>query len=171
MLEIINSLKPFFEDNYRRINVREYARMQKISPPTASRLLDGFHNSTILKKELDRQYIYYYANKESDLLISLSRIYWTGVLEESGLTDFIEKEFLSPVIILFGSLSKAEAKADSDIDIAVFSPTKREVKFEKYEKLLKRKIQLFIFQKREHFHQLYTGYILFGHHRFHTNKH
>lgn len=149
MLEIINSLKPFFEDNYRRINVREYARVQKISPPTASKLLERFHKKELLKKELDRQYIYYNANKESDLFIEFSRIFWRIALKKSGLIEFIEKEFLSPVVILFGSLSKAEVKADSDIDLAVFTPTKKEVKFEKYEKLLKRKIQIFAFQKRE----------------------
>lgn len=149
MLEIINSLKPFFEDNYRRINVREYARLQKISPPTASKHLERLHKEGLLKKEFDKQYIYYHANKESDLFLEFSRIFWKLTLEKSSFIDFIEKEFLNPVTILFGSLSKAEAKADSDIDLAVFTPTKKEVKFEKYEKLLKRKIQLFVFRKKE----------------------
>ena len=39
MLNIINNLKPFIEDSYRRINVREYSRLMKISPPTASKTL------------------------------------------------------------------------------------------------------------------------------------
>jgi len=39
MLNIINSLMPFFEDCYRRINVREYSRLRKSSPPTASKIL------------------------------------------------------------------------------------------------------------------------------------
>jgi hypothetical protein len=32
MLNIIDNLRPFIEDNYRLINVREYARTQKVSP-------------------------------------------------------------------------------------------------------------------------------------------
>ena len=54
MLKIIYILKPFFEDNYRRINVREYARLQKISPPTASKILEQMHKEKLLKKETER---------------------------------------------------------------------------------------------------------------------
>jgi len=149
MLEIINNLQPFFEDCYRRINVREYARIVEISPPTASKLLDKFYKDGVLKKEEERNYIFYFANKDSDLFIDLSRIYWKYKIDSSGLLEYIEKEFLSPVIILFGSLSKAEVKPDSDIDLAVFTPTKKEANLEQYEKKLRKKIQLFIFKKIE----------------------
>ena len=54
MLEIFNKLKPFFEDNYKRISVREYARMQNISPPNASQLLNNLEKEGLLKKEEDR---------------------------------------------------------------------------------------------------------------------
>jgi len=149
MLEIINSLKPFFEDNYRRINVREYARLQNISPPTASKLLEKLRKETLLRKEIEKQYIYYYANKDSKLFIDFSRIYWKIRLEKKGLVDYLEKELLSPIIILFGSLAKAEVRKDSDLDLAIFSVTNKQIKLEKYEKLLKRNIQIFIFNKRE----------------------
>lgn len=149
MLKIIDNLAPFFQDNYRRINVREYARLQNISPPTSSKLLEDFHKNGLLQKELERNYIYYFANKESSLFTDLSRIYWKLELNKAGLLEFFEKELLNPIIVLFGSLSKAEAKQDSDIDIAVFSATKKELKLEKFEKMLKRGIQLFLFRKRE----------------------
>ncbi len=147
MLEIINTLKPFFEDNYRRINIREYARLQKISPPTASKILGELHKKQLLKKETDKQYIYYYTNKDSSLFIDFSRVYWKLVLEKFGIINFLEREFLSPITILFGSLSKAEVKKDSDIDLAIFTQTKKELDMKAYEKQLKRKIQLFVFQK------------------------
>ncbi|MBS3117096.1 nucleotidyltransferase domain-containing protein [Candidatus Woesearchaeota archaeon] len=168
MLKIIYILKPFFEDNYRRINVREYARLQKISPPTASKILEQMHKEKLLKKETERLYIYYCANKDSDLLIDLSRIYWKGQLEKVGLLELIEQELLNPVVILFGSLSKAEAKKDSDTDLAIFSPTKKILSIEKYEKLLKRKIQLFRFTKREEveninlLNNILNGYVIKG---------
>jgi predicted nucleotidyltransferase len=166
MLKIINNLKPFIEDNYRLVNVREYARMQKVTPPTASRILSRFNKEGLLKKENNKQYIYYYADKESTLFIDLSRIYWRLTLAD--LISFLEEEFLNPVIILFGSLSKAEAKQDSDIDLAVFSITKKEVRLEKYEKKLKRNIQLMLFQKcddvknTELLNNILNGYILAG---------
>ena len=51
MLTIFNNLKPFFEDNYRRISVREYARIIKISPPSASKLLNNLEKEGLLTKE------------------------------------------------------------------------------------------------------------------------
>ena len=148
MLKIINNLKPFFEDNYRRINVREYARILKVSPPTASKLLQEYHKEGLLKKEEEKQFYYYFATKKSDLFIGLSRIYWKNKIKKSGIIDILEKEFLQPVIILFGSLAKAEAKKDSDFDLAIFTPTAKKIDVKKFEKKLKRKIHLFLFKDR-----------------------
>ena len=64
-------------------------------------------------------------------------------------SKFFEKEFFSPVVILFGSLAKAEAKADSDMDIAVFTSTNKIVNLKEFEKKLKRSIQLFVFSSRD----------------------
>jgi len=168
MLKIINDLKPFFEDNYRRINIREYARIRKIAPPTASKLLGNFYNKSLLKKEADRIYIYYYANKENNLFIDLSRIYWKIILKNSGIIDFFEKEFLNPLIILFGSLAKAEAKKDSDVDLAVFAESKKKPDLKDFEKKLKREIQLFVFKNmasvknKELLKNIFNGYKIRG---------
>lgn len=148
MLKIINALRPFFEDNYRRINVREYSRIGKISPPTASKLLKSLKKENLLKEEIERGYNYYFANKESMLFIDLSRIYWYIQIKNSGLLDFFERELINPVIILFGSLSKAEAKSDSDIDLAIFTISKKELDLKKFKIAFKRDIQIFMFQKR-----------------------
>jgi predicted nucleotidyltransferase len=149
MLEIFNNLELFFEDCYRRISVREYARLTKISPPTASKLLERYRKIGLLIKEEEKQYFYYFANKKNDLFIDLSRVYWKIKLNKKELIDFLEKELLNPIIILFGSLSKAETKTDSDIDLAIFSPTKKQINVEKFEKLLKRRIQTFIFKEKK----------------------
>lgn len=167
MLRIIEHIKPFIEDNYRRINVREYARIQKISAPTASKILSGLHKEGLLKKENEKQFIYYRADRESQLFIDLSRICWRLSIERAGLVSFLEDELLNPVVILFGSLSKAEVKKDSDIDLAVFSVSKKEIPLGKYEKKLKRKIQLMLFQKRvdvtpELLNNILNGYIIAG---------
>ena len=74
MLDIFNKLQYFFEDCYRRINVREYAKLMKISPPTASKMLSEFQNEGLLKKEIDKGYHLFYANKENQQFIGLSRL-------------------------------------------------------------------------------------------------
>src|SRR3989344_7924349 len=103
MLKIINDLKPFFENCYARISVRQYARLMKITPPTASALLKYYEKEGILLKQKDRNYIMFYANRDSKLFISLSLIYWQYRLQD--LIKFIENKTVNPAIVLFGSLT------------------------------------------------------------------
>ena len=165
MLNIINNLKPFFEDCYRRINVREFSRIIKVSPPTASKLLSEYEKTGLLTMNKDRNYIFYYANKKSKDFIDLSRIYWRNMLKE--IIEHLNKILLSPTIILFGSLSKAEAKIDSDIDICILTH-KKELNLVQFEKRLKRKIQIFFFNSikeidaQELKNNILNGYILNG---------
>ena len=61
----------------------------------------------------------FYANRESKVFIGLARLYWQYKLTE--LVEFLENKLTSPTLVLFGSLSKAETKPDSDIDLAIFA--------------------------------------------------
>ena len=165
MLKIINNLEPFFEDCYRRINVREYAKILHISPPTASKLLAAYHTQNLLKKETYRRYILYYADKESHDFIDLSRIYWRRRIK--SLMDHIEERLARPTLVLFGSLAKAEVKPDSDLDLAILGQ-KTELNLTGFEKQLKRKIQVFWFNSlqeipnRELANNILNGYTLRG---------
>ena len=165
MLKINNDLQPFFEDCYRRINVREYAKIVNISPPTASKLLNYYNKENLLLKEKYKNYLLFYANKESKNFIDLSRMYWHDRLRD--LLSYMEEKLVNPTIILFGSLSKAEAKVDSDIDIAIFS-IKKELNIDRFEKKIKRGIQIFWFTLPEDIknkdlkNNIINGYILKG---------
>lgn len=149
MLRIFKDLKPFFEDNYRRINVREYSRVAGISPPSASKLLHSYHKELLLNKEKEKNYIYYVANKDNRTFIELCRSYWLQRFEKTGLIGYLELEHMTPVVILFGSFSKAEVKRGSDIDIALFSATAKAANLGKFEKRLGRKIQIFQFKTKD----------------------
>ncbi len=149
MLKIFNTLKPFFEDNYKRYNVREYARLSKISPPSASKFLSRLHKEGLLVREIEKNYLYFSANKDDKLFISLSRAYWLYIFEKAGLTDFFGEELVKPLVILFGSFSKAEINENSDIDLAIFSASEKKINLEKFEKKLGRTIQQFVFTKKE----------------------
>lgn len=167
MLRIFNNLKLFFEDNYRRINVREYAKLIKVSPPTASKILESFYKESILRREKDKLYIYYYANKENPIFIDLLTAYWKHVFSSIGLIEFISKEFANPVVILFGSFAKGEINPKSDIDIAIFTKGEKKLNLESFNKKLKREIQIFIFKSREDvskelLNNILNGYILYG---------
>lgn len=165
MLNIINNLKPFIEDCYRRINVREYSRLTKISPPTASKILSKFNQEGLLLTEKDRNYIFYYTDKNNKIFIDLSRLYWR--LKLSKIIEFFNKSLTNPTLILFGSLSKAETRGNSDIDICIIGH-KKEIKINEFEDNLKRKIQLFFFnsikdiKNKELANNIINGYVLEG---------
>jgi len=165
MLKIINNLSPFFEDCYKRINVREYSRLMKISPPTVSKLLFEYKKIGLLLMEKDRNYLFYHANKDSQDFIDLSKIYWRNKL--SNIIEYLNKELLNPTVILFGSLSKAEVKIDSDIDLCIFSE-KKKINLNSFEKKFKREIQVFFYDSiknidnQELKNNIINGYLLNG---------
>ena len=164
MLNIFYELGPFFEDSYRRISVREYARIIKVSPPSASKILAKYSKEGLLIKEEERRYIFYYTNKQSQTFIDLSRIYLLNKLND--LILYLKSELISPTIVLFGSFSKAEISKNSDIDIAIFTKSKRKINLDNFEKKLNRKIQTFVFENLEKvknkdlLHNILNGYIL-----------
>jgi predicted nucleotidyltransferase len=165
MLKIFNNLKPFFEDCYRRVNVREYAKLLSISPPTASTILNNCAKFNLLLKEKDRNYLFFHANSKDRQFVELSRIYWANKL--GGFLEYLEKELVSPTVILFGSLSKAETKNDSDIDLAIFA-NKKNINVKKFEEKLGRSIQIFWFKSikdiksKELTSNILNGFILKG---------
>jgi len=165
MLNIINNMQVFFEDCYRRLGVREYSRITKISPPTASKILFEFRKQGLLLMEKERNYLLFYSNKENKNFIDLSRIYWNNKLNE--IVSYLDANLVNPTIVLFGSLSKGEVLLNSDIDIAVFG-SRKEIDLSGFEKKLKRKIQLFFFdsvkniENKELSNNILNGYILKG---------
>jgi predicted nucleotidyltransferase len=168
MLKIFNDLCPFFKDSYSRINVREYARIINVSPPSASKFLSNYESLGLLKKRTDKNYIFYYANKENKEFIQLSKAYWLNVFENLGLLNYLEKELLNPLVILFGSFSKAEINNNSDIDIVIFTKVKKSLDLLAYEKKLNRKFQIFMYEdvkevkNKELLNNFYNGFILIG---------
>ena len=109
MLEIFNQLEPFFRDNYRRLGVREYAKLRHISPPSASILLKQFSQEHLLTQEKERTYLFFSANKENNPFIELSRIYWYLQFKKDFI-PYLEHHLIHPLIVLFGSFYKAEYK-------------------------------------------------------------
>ena len=115
--------------------------------------------------EKNRNYIFYYANKNDKVFLELSRIYWRNKLSE--ILEYLDKNLLNPTIILFGSLSKAETKNNSDVDLCILAH-KKELNLTKFEKKLKRKIQLFFFnsideiKNKELANNIVNGHIING---------
>lgn len=142
MLDILNTLECFFEDTTREISVREFSRIKKVAPATASKILKRLVQDGLLINREDRGYILFSANTQNKTLKRLSLIYWENRLKD--LIKDLNKFYTYSPIVLFGSLGKCENTIDSDIDIAVISKnTKDFPDISKYEKRFEREIQIF----------------------------
>lgn len=144
MFKELNNLKIFFESPTREFNVREFARILKISPATASTLLRKYAKEDLIIERKDRNFIFYKANLESEYYQNAKKYYIIIKIRESGLIEELNKFYIKPTIILFGSVSNGMDVENSDLDLVVISEKKAEFKeTEKFEKNLKREIQIF----------------------------
>ena len=142
-------LELFYSNPNREYHVREVARMTNLAPATASKYLDMFAKDSILLKRAERRHALFKANEESRLFKLKKTGYNVEKLQKSGLIDFLEEKLNYPeAVLLFGSYAKGENIEKSDIDLFVLTATKKVPELEKYEKLLKASIQLFLYDKK-----------------------
>lgn len=145
MFKELNTLKVFFEDPEREFNVREYARLLKISPATASKSLQLMAKKSLLSVRRERMLILYKANLESELYRDLKIFYNLQKIKASGLINELNDFYLKPVIVLFGSCAYGFDVKESDCDMLIISEKVDDFPWiKKYEQKLKRKLQFFV---------------------------
>jgi predicted nucleotidyltransferase len=145
MLKELNMLKPFFESPNSEFNVRQIARILKIAPATASKELKALTSSKVLLENKERGFNLYRARLEDDSYKDLKVFYNIKKMKGSGVIEEINKFYLKPTIILYGSFSKGTYVEQSDIDLVVVSENEKQfTKLKEFEKKLGREIQLFV---------------------------
>ncbi|MFT4261319.1 MAG: nucleotidyltransferase family protein [Candidatus Woesearchaeota archaeon] len=133
----------------------------------------------ILKKLIDKDLVYlkeqqkgkrtypiYYSNKISDEYKKHKIIHNIQSILGSGLIEFLKNNLTPNSIILFGSYLRGEDDETSDIDLYIQSKS-RPINLVKYEKKLKRKIQLHFNNTFESFpselkNNIINGFLLQG---------
>ena len=85
--------------------------------------------------------------------MQLKRVANLKQIYETGLADFLEKEFAGAAIILFGSYSRGDDIANSDIDIAVIGRKDKLIGLSAYEKLLERTININFYESWKKIHK------------------
>lgn len=144
MFKELNTIKPFLEEPNREFNVREAARMLKIAPATASKKLKKLAKEGILKERKDRFLNLYRADMENSQYLDLKVYYTIRKIRESGLRDSLNRFYIKPAIVLFGSAAYGMDTKDSDIDLFILSEkTGKPPETSKFEKIINRKIQIF----------------------------
>jgi predicted nucleotidyltransferase len=126
-----------------KLRVREIERALKLPLPSVIRYCKELVKEGILAIEKTGNTIFYTINKASEKCVLEKKIYNLKRVYESGIINYLKQELSNPPIVLFGSFSKGEDIETSDIDLYIETPSKKELHLERFEKFLKRKIQVF----------------------------
>lgn len=142
----LSILKPFFENPEKGFQIREISRTIKINPTTIRQYLNKLVKEEYLLIKKEGIYPAYYSNTSKKYL-NLKLFYNLENIRNSDLIEFLEKEFDYPIIILFGSYSKAQDYLNSDIDLCIISDIEKEINLKEYEKRLDKKIQIHLIKR------------------------
>ena len=124
--------------------LREISRNITLAPKSVKLYLEELEKENLIIKKEHRihKYPVYYANRDDNYFRLLKKLNIIIRIKESGLLDYLNEKCIPDVIILFGSASKGEDIKDSDIDLYLQCNEKK-LNLSKYEKELKRKINIF----------------------------
>ena len=155
----------FFESPTKHFQLREISRMIKIGLPSVKAHVEKLERNELITKTKGNIYDSFVATrndkfklyKRNDIMIRI---------HESGLLEYLVNELSPDVIVLFGSASKGDDIEQSDIDIFVLAKEKK-LKLYKFEKVLKRKINILFENKmknipKELISNIINGIVLYG---------
>lgn len=136
-------IRVFFDDPNPQegFTIRWISSQIKLAPTSVKLHLDALVQEGYVTKEKGRIYETYWPNREYRLFRFYKKVDMLMRLEETKLLEYIWDECNPQVIIIFGSAARGEDDQMSDIDLFILAKERR-LALEKYEKELKRKIQL-----------------------------
>lgn len=150
-------------------NQRTIAKGLGVSATAIMKALPEIENLGFIsiKKDKESKRLAICLNRENHFVMQLKRVDNLKLIYESGLADFLEKEFAGGTIILFGSYSRGEDTINSDIDIAIIGRKEKNTDTEKFEKVLNRKININFYSSFKGIHKnlkenLFNGIMLCG---------
>ena len=129
-------LELFFEYPGRKFTIRKLAKLARIPRATVHYYICKLKKKNLITGDNMAQTNPVFENKKIN--------YFAEKILTSGLVDELVTKLSPSCIILFGSIRKGDSVKESDIDLFVESPVKKEVNLKKFERKLKHKIQLFI---------------------------
>lgn len=159
----------FFIEPSKKHYVADISRTTKIAHTSIKKNIQKLQKENLIKeiKEIrgSRTFPHFLANINNKF-IEQKMIYNISSLLKSNLITFLEEKLMPKSIVIFGSYRRGEDREGSDIDI--FVETKNEqIDLKKFEKRLKRKIQLhfkenFNDYSKELKNNIINGVVLFG---------
>ena len=151
------------------LNVLNIAKNIGVSQPAVSKALpflmkEGY---ILIEKDKNSGRFTIQLNTENYKIMQLKRVENLKLIYESGLADFLEKEFAGGTIIFFGSYSRGDDTIKSDIDLAIVGRKEKIIQLDKFEKMLERKININFYKSFKDIHKnlkenIFNGIVLFG---------
>lgn len=133
----------FFQNPTDKLRVRHIERKLNLPLPSVIRYTKELEDEEILKKSEIAKVKYYTSNRSSEKFLIEKKLFNIKEIFDSGLIKYLKREYSNPLIIVFGSYSKGEDIENSDIDLYIETPKKHKFNLNKFEKILKRNIQIF----------------------------
>jgi predicted nucleotidyltransferase len=125
-------LKNFYENKFLKFHLRELSRLTKLHEPSVSKFLNDLEKIQILKSEKDGNLKKYSItkNKKTYLIFQkfdIDNLEKLPKLRQNAINIFLKTLKEKPIfVILFGSTSKGNYKASSDIDLLLITNNKIE---------------------------------------------
>ncbi|HLC20088.1 MAG TPA: nucleotidyltransferase domain-containing protein [Candidatus Nanoarchaeia archaeon] len=149
MYKELSILSIFFEDPVQQFHIREVARLAKINHMTARSYLNRFVKDGLLARTESKPFTAYRARQQERKWLNLRLYYNLEKLRESHIIEDMERFYDYPTIVLFGSYAHATDVKESDIDMCIITPVKKEFSTDKYDKMLKKRISIHLFTPKK----------------------
>lgn len=126
----------------KQFHLREIARLSGLSPAGALKISRKLEKEGLVLREKTRVTDNYIANVENKEYIALKKAFNIYNIFSCGIIGELKNKYLPEAIVLFGSYARGEDTEKSDVDIAVITEKRKSPDMTKYEKVLKRKINI-----------------------------
>lgn len=133
----------FFVNPESKLRVREIEKKLNLPLPSVIRYSKELEHQRILALIKMGNAVFYTANRGNEMFLKEKMLHNLKSLYSSKLIDYLKTELSNPSLIVFGSYSKGEDTEQSDIDLYIETPSKKEINLQEFEKKLGRKIQIF----------------------------
>ncbi len=141
-----NIIEQFFYSGLNRLQASKIINKTGYDFKTVKKYLRDLVKLGLVKEYNDLNTPTYGANYRNKFFLNIKREKMLDSIFISGLPQYLNKKLREKAGILFGSCARGDYYEDSDIDIFIQSK-KDKLNLSKYEKRLKRKINLFFEEK------------------------
>lgn len=152
-----------------KLNLSDIAKSIKVSVTAVSKAIPDLekHNLINIEKDKKMNLTLVSLDRSNKKTIQMKRVENLKKIYDSGLSDYLEEEYLGATMILFGSYSKGDDIIQSDIDIAITGRKEKKLDLKKFEDNLNRKIIINYYSNFKDIHKhlkenIFNGIVLTG---------